>query len=90
MSVLKNVIAKVTAEQQIDYHEKVFVVLEGQPEVDEERVVERLQEADFTDNVSDCIALYASRFVHVLHGEQATGILLLNDAHLRTRNTRFA
>ncbi len=56
--------------------------LKGEPEVDEERVLERAQDLDLPEHVAHGVLLDDEVFVHVLHGVHLLRVLLLHDAHL--------
>lgn len=58
--------------------------LKGEPYIDEKRVVQPSEDLDLSEHVLEGVALDALVLVHVLHREHLLGVLLLNDAHLRT------
>ena len=79
---LQDVVAEVAAEEEVDDHEHVFLVLEGEPEVDQERVLQGLEDLLLPQDVADRVLLDAHGLIHVLHGKHLLGVPLLDDAYL--------
>lgn len=59
-----------------------MLTLEGEPEVDEEGVLQLGEDVDLPQDVLESVPLQTLRLVHVLHGVHLLRVLLLNNAHL--------
>jgi len=82
-----HVVSKVTAEQQVHDDEQIFVVVEREPEVDEEGMLESFEQIDLTDDVAQRVVASAHLLVRILHGVQTSAVFLLYDAYLQTSVT---
>lgn len=69
-------------QHQVQHHEYVFPVLEGEPEVDQERVFQLPQDLTLSHHILHCMLVDYLNFVHVLHGIHLLGVLLLHYADL--------
>lgn len=67
---------------------EVMLTLKGEPEVDEERVLQLSEYVDLPQNVLEGVPLQALRLVHVLHGVHLLRVLLLDYAHLHSLPNR--
>jgi len=80
--VMLYVITEVTAQEQVNDHKHILLILKGEPKIDEERVIQTPQQLHLLENISDGSLLDAHIFVHVLHGIHLLSITLLNNTHL--------
>jgi len=75
-------VSQVAAEQKIYDDEEIFVVVECEPEIDEERMLQVLEQIDLADDVTQRVVACTHLFVHVLHRIHASSVLLLRYTHL--------
>ena len=64
---------------------RLSLYLEGEPEADDERVVDRPEQLDLLADVLERVLPLARHLVDVLHGEHRLAILPLHEADLGTR-----
>ena len=83
VDLLLHVVPKIPAQQKINHEEHILLVLEGEPEVDEEGMIEIGQQRHLRQNILHRVLLDTRQLVHVFHGVHLLGAPLAHDADLR-------
>jgi len=74
--------AKVAAEQQVDHYEQIFVVVEREPQINEERMLKLFEQFDLTKDIAQRVGARTYLLVHILHRVHSSAVFLLRYTYL--------